>query len=313
MIVEGKNLEGKTELSSMGFIPFRRLDYMFDIRILDYATGKVELDEIKEGDLVKLSITPIRMNGDLFDSAVSINNLSLHSGYVLFSAQVDTLKIEQIRGNQVKDCYFARVPSGGYDRVSIGGTCMHNVFFGSSKSIRVLPGDINRKVLKKPVSSAEIKIKFLGRNLLLTNSTQIGPGEQLTLELFNILGCRVARYVVGSGSPKQFNLDKLSSGLYFCVVNFRGSVVKTNLISSNNDIAPGKNGRSFSLGTEKTCKLQDASCHYSDPITEKPEQLPFIVCDLSVIQAGSSHTEKFSSLTGKKLHYSKLSDCSQRI
>jgi len=229
MIVEGKNLEGKTELSSMGFIPFRRLDYMFDIRILDYATGKVELDEIKEGELVKLSITPKRMNGDLFDSAVSINNLSLHSGYVLFSAQVDTLKIEQIRGNQVKDCYFARVPSGGYDRVSIGGTCMHNVFFGSSKSIRVLPGDINRKVLKKPVSSAEIKIKFLGRNLLLTNSTQIGPGEQLTLELFNILGCRVARYVVGSGSPKQFNLDKLSSGLYFCVVNFRGSVVKTNL------------------------------------------------------------------------------------
>lgn len=229
MIFEGKNLEGKTELSSVGFVPFRKLDYIFEVRILDYATGKIELDQIKEGELVKLSITPKKTDGVLFDSVVSICNLSLHSGYVLYTAQGDTLKMQEVLGNQVKDCYFAKAPSNGYDRVSIGGSYGANAFSGSSKSIRVLPGDINRKVLKKPVSSAEIKIKFLGGNLLLTNSTQIGPGEQLTLELFNILGCRVARYVVGSGSPKQFNLDKLSSGLYFCVVNFRGSVVKTNL------------------------------------------------------------------------------------
>lgn len=229
MIIEGKNLEGKTELSSVGFVPFRKLDYIFEVRILDYATGKIELDEIKEGELVKLSITPKKTDGVLFDSVVSIYNLSLHSGYVLHTAQGDTLKMQEVLGNQVKDCYFAKAPSNGYDRVSIGGSYGANAFSGSSKSIRILPDATNRKVLKKSISSPEIKIKLSGGNLFLSNYTCIAPDEQLTLELFNIMGCRVAKFVVSSGSPKQFNLGKLSSGLYCCVVNFRGSVVRTNL------------------------------------------------------------------------------------
>lgn len=229
MIIEGKNLEGKTELSSVGFIPYRKLDYLFEVKILDYATGKIELDEIKEGELVKLSITPKKADGVLFDSAVSICNLNLHSGFVLHTAQGDTLKIQEVLGNQVTDCYFAKSPSNGFDRVSVSGSYEANAFLGSSKSIRILPDGTNGKVLKKSISSSEIKIRLSGRNLLLTNYTCIAPDEQITLELFDILGCRAAKFIVGSGSPKQFNLGKLSSGLYCCVANFRGKVVRTNL------------------------------------------------------------------------------------
>jgi hypothetical protein len=229
MIIEGKNLEGKTELSSVGFIPYRKLDYLFEVKILDYATGKIELDEIKEGELVKLSITPKKTDGVLFDSAVSICNLNLHSGFVLHTAQGDTLKIQEVLGNQVTDCYFAKSPSNGFDRVSVSGSYEANAFLGSSKSIRILPDGTNGKVKKKSISPSEIKIRLSGRNLLLTNSTNIGTDEQMTLELFDILGCRVAKFIVKSGSSKQINLGRLSSGLYCCVVNFRGTVVRTNL------------------------------------------------------------------------------------
>lgn len=103
------------------------------------------------------------------------------------------------------------------------------LFFGSSKSIRILPGDINKLILKKATPAPEIKIKLLGRKLHLTNQTNLGPGEQLKMELFDIMGCRVEKFIVRTGSPKQFNLDNLSSGLYFCVVNYKGSVVRMNL------------------------------------------------------------------------------------
>ena len=178
MIIEGKNLEGKTELSSVGFIPYRKLDYLFEVKILDYATGKIELDEIKEGELVKLSITPKKTDGVLFDSVVSICNLNLHSGFVLHTAQGDTLKIQEVLGNQVTDCYFAKSPSNGFDRVSVSGSYEANAFLGSSKSIRILPDGTNGKVKKKSISPSEIKIRLSGRNLLLTNSTNISTDEQ---------------------------------------------------------------------------------------------------------------------------------------
>ncbi len=227
MIVEGKNEDGKTEISNVGFIPYRKLDHLFEVRVLDYATGKIDLDEVREGELVKLSITPKNVNGVPFDSMVSSCVLTLGSGFVLNSSQNDTLKIPEVKGTLIKDCYFTKTPSSGYDCVSIGGIYGNAPFFGSSKLIRILPDNTDVTALKK-IPVPEIKIKLIG-NKLFTNFSNSNSDDKFSLELFNIMGCRVAKYSNITAYSKQFNLGKLSSGLYYCVINFRGSVVTSDI------------------------------------------------------------------------------------
>jgi|GEM_PF-1080334 hypothetical protein len=158
LILEGKNADGEIEMSSVGFIPYRKVDYMFDVKVLDYATGKIELDSVRAGELVKISITPKRIGGGSFDNEVSPCTLTLSSGYVLYTENGDTLRVPSVRGTLVKEGYFTKVPSSGYDRVSVNGAYVKQIFLGNSKSIRILPGDPEKITFQNPPSKGYAEI-----------------------------------------------------------------------------------------------------------------------------------------------------------
>lgn len=153
LILEGKNADGEPELSSVGFIPYRKVDYVFEVKVLDYATGKIELDSVRAGELVKVSITPKRVGGGTFDNEVSPCTLTLGSGYVLYTEDGDTLEVPSVQGNLIKEGYFTKVPSSGYDRVSVNGAYVKQIFLGNSKSIRILPGTPEKVTFQTPPSN----------------------------------------------------------------------------------------------------------------------------------------------------------------
>jgi hypothetical protein len=153
LILEGKNADGEPEMTSVGFIPYRKVDYMFDVKVLDYATGKIELDSVRAGELVKISITPKRIGGGSFDNEVAPCTLTLSSGYILYTESGDTLEVPSVRGTVIKDGYFTKVPSSGYDRISVNGAYGKQIFLGNSKSIKILPGDPEKVTFQSPPSN----------------------------------------------------------------------------------------------------------------------------------------------------------------
>jgi hypothetical protein len=152
LVLEGTNADGETEMSSVGFIPYRKVDYIFVVKVLDYATGKIELDSVKAGEMVKISITPQRIGGGSFDNEVAPCTLTLGSGYVLYTENGDTLQVPSVRGTLIKEGYFTKVPSSGYDRVSVNGAYGKQIFLGNSKTIRILPGTPEKVTFQTPPS-----------------------------------------------------------------------------------------------------------------------------------------------------------------
>ncbi len=153
LILEGKNADGETELTSVGFIPYRKVDYEFIVKVLDFATGKIELDSVKAGEMVKISITPRSVGGTTFNNEVAPCTLTLSSGYVIYTEQGDTLMVKAVKGTLIKEGYFTRVPSSGYDRISVNGAYGKQIFLGNSKSIRILPGEPDKVTFQDPPSN----------------------------------------------------------------------------------------------------------------------------------------------------------------
>jgi len=158
LILEGKNADGEPEMTSVGFIPYRKVDYMFEVKVLDFATGKIELDSVRAGELVKISITPQKIGGGTFGNEVAPCTLTLGSGYVLYTEAGDTLAVPSVKGTLIKEGYFTKVPSSGYDRVSVNGAYAKQIFLGNSKSIRILPGDPEKVTFQTPPSKGYAEI-----------------------------------------------------------------------------------------------------------------------------------------------------------
>jgi len=157
LILEGENSKGEKEVSSVGFLPFRAVDYKFDVKILD-TDGKTELTEVKVGQMVKISITPVRLDGKTFDVAVSNCELKLGSGYNIYNEQNEILKVTEVKGTVIKDGYFTKIPLSGTDNVAVSGAYGKQIFFGSSQKVRILPGDPEKITFQTPPSKGFAEI-----------------------------------------------------------------------------------------------------------------------------------------------------------
>lgn len=152
LTVEGTNADGETVVSSVGFVPYRKVDYLFEVKILDFATGKIELDSVRAGELVKIAITPKRVGGGSFDNEVSPCTLTLSSGYILYTEQGEILEVPTVKGTQIEEGYFTKVPSSGYDRVAVNGAYGKQIFLGTSKATKILPGAPEKVTFQNPPS-----------------------------------------------------------------------------------------------------------------------------------------------------------------
>lgn len=152
IILEGQNSEGETEATNVGFLPYRKLDYIFDVKILD-LDGKKELPEVKVGQNVLLKIVPKRVgDGGVFANKVSPVAVTLGSGLTLINATTnDTLKIDAIQDERIETVVFTQIPRSGYERVSVSGLYQQYVFRGSTE-VKILPGDPEKVEFDAPPS-----------------------------------------------------------------------------------------------------------------------------------------------------------------
>lgn len=73
-----------------------------------------------------------------------------------------------------------------------------------------------------------VQMKLQG-GYLLTKFTNVGQNEPFILELFDVLGCRVANFPGNTSFTKKVNLSRLSSGSYYCRLNVNGITVKKSI------------------------------------------------------------------------------------
>lgn len=74
----------------------------------------------------------------------------------------------------------------------------------------------------------KINLKLQGKNLVTYFAGNTST-DKFTLELFDIQGRRVDLFTSNSGHSRQFNLDRLGSGVYYVHLNCRGIVAKATI------------------------------------------------------------------------------------
>lgn len=188
VILEGENAEGITEATSVGFLPYRKVDYEFEVKVLNLARTK-ELDTVKAGEPVILSIVPKRIgDGQTFDNRVSKVDVSLGSSFPLINTSSgQPLTIDYIEGQFLAEVMFIKVPNTNTDFVSASGSYEKSIFQGSSDAIVVLPGAPEKVTFQDPASNTFKKISSgIPHPVTLKVEDKYGNaagiGEQVTLK-----------------------------------------------------------------------------------------------------------------------------------
>jgi len=156
IIAEGTASNGQLATTSVGFLPYRTLDYKFLVEVLD-ETGK-KVTSIKAGVPAKLKITPQSVGGSPFSNPISPVEISLNSGADLLNTANPPAKltVPNITGATALDIQFTRVPTGSVEYVTAAGIWKSGTqtlaFYGVSDGITILPGDPEKILFQDPPS-----------------------------------------------------------------------------------------------------------------------------------------------------------------
>ncbi|MDG5815826.1 hypothetical protein QA601_12110 [Chitinispirillales bacterium ANBcel5] len=151
LVIEGTDNEGRTVVSDVGFLPYRELNYLIDVDVLD-LDGNV-LDTVRVGENVRVRLRSMQRNGERFTQPLDTVQVRLSSGNLLYRYPeagldpVEELRLPGLTIESVSNVMFTAVPRGGSEMVEATGLWtnpgQHGVtlgFYGSS-SVVVLPGD----------------------------------------------------------------------------------------------------------------------------------------------------------------------------
>ncbi|NLG18057.1 MAG: hypothetical protein GX556_12060, partial [Fibrobacter sp.] len=162
LIIEGTSADGKKVTSSVGFLPYREIDYRFEVEIYD-ATGATKLTEVTAGVPVQLKVTPRKKDGSAILANIKPVVVSLSSKYNVYSAPNDTVFFPNgITGESKSNVIFTRVPEGGQERVKVSGIYINYVLIGYSDPITILPLSPAKVTFQDPPSNSIGYLK-LGR------------------------------------------------------------------------------------------------------------------------------------------------------
>jgi len=159
MTLEGTS-GGKPVVSTVGFMPFRLLNYAFLVEILD-VNGK-RVDSLKAGEGAFLKVTPQTLNGVPFNNTVSPVSVSLSSGADPLSSAspITPLGLTSVAPpSTVKPIVFIKIPGSGIERVQVtgvwkgtGADTLSQIFLGTSNPVKILPGDPAKVAFQSPPS-----------------------------------------------------------------------------------------------------------------------------------------------------------------
>jgi len=192
-IVEGTDSDDQTYTSAVGFIPYRKLDYLLKVTIQDSAKTK-NITEVVAGTPVNLHIEPKKIDGTIVAGVLSPISFSLGSGYDLYTTagiKIDTLTNTTTGAVDVV-VVFRTVPTGYSDQILAISRIGDIPFIGSSDNIKILPD---------PTSSHRPPV----------NLSAPSP-KNIRYDVLDISG-RVIPRLSGNSMAAQFNAALASSNL----------------------------------------------------------------------------------------------------
>ncbi len=196
LIADGTGANGSPAATTVGFIPYRKLDYKFFVQVLDATTGN-PVTTVTAGQTVGLRITPENLDGSSFNNAITSVSVALNSGANLYTPPVPPFNIfslPSISGPTTKTVVFTKVPQGGIEYVTASGTWVDpsnsnkTVFYGVSTGITILPGPADSVIFQNPPS----KIRNPGSAPILDPGTVLSGTAAVTDQFGNNEGAGVS-------------------------------------------------------------------------------------------------------------------------
>jgi hypothetical protein len=161
-VAEGTGSSGKIVSTSVGFIPYRKLDYIFIVKVFDSTNLTTALTQVEVGKTYVLELTPRKVGDPApFTGTVNPVAVDLVSGADLFQSGTNPLaKLTYPTGvTQVSRVLvvFTKVPEGGIEYVRAtgtwtNGTAQKTAFAGTSNAIKILPGPPAKVIFQNPPS-----------------------------------------------------------------------------------------------------------------------------------------------------------------
>ncbi len=175
IVVEGDGPNGQTISSDVGFLPYRKLDYIFKVEVRNAAGTKITT--VRAGEPVKLFIQPIKLNNGAevpYNEKIEPVSVSLiQAGAFLYNvSDQQDFSVSSITGAQTYDVYFTKT---GTEYVKASGEAhpepeLMLSFLGLSDGIRVLPGTPEKLYFKNcPKNDAQPQ--------------PIAPGQKYSVEV----------------------------------------------------------------------------------------------------------------------------------
>ncbi len=191
MIIEGIGSDTKPFTSAVGFIPYRKLDYMFEVEVRGTKGGK-PITEVQAGQTVYLYVRAIKVGGQTYTNKVDPTSIRLtEPDNKLYDPQFNELNSIPggVNGQIELEVVFTKVPSSGIEYVKVSGKSVVPAgvleFFGSSQGVKILPGPADSIKFQDPPSklskivdpgtTAAIKVQAYDRF-----GNKVGAGEAIT-------------------------------------------------------------------------------------------------------------------------------------
>ncbi|HON11344.1 MAG TPA: FlgD immunoglobulin-like domain containing protein [Chitinispirillaceae bacterium] len=204
LVLEGTDAAGQTVTSSVGFLPYRQLEYQFIVEVVDALNNGRVLDSVTAGQEVYLRITPVKIGTTVpIQFPIDSAEVSLVSGFDLKNHdEIDFVIQSGFTGQKTYPVKFTRVPTGsGMENVSARGRFTYTdgtqkAIGGISDEVKILPGPPESLEFSSPPSD---KRKF--------DPVEINPGVEMPV-LVNVYD-HYSNLVSAGASVSLASLDPL--------------------------------------------------------------------------------------------------------
>ncbi|MFW6255104.1 MAG: hypothetical protein ACOC41_09280, partial [Chitinivibrionales bacterium] len=165
IVIEGTGSDGETVTSTVGFLPYRKMENKLEVTILD-EEGE-EITEVQAGVPVTVLIEAFDGTGAHYTNIINPVEVSLNSSFPLLSGDCDIeayqncseFTVPSIRRSHEDEAIFTRVPEGEEYIAATGlwinpdDNTQQLPFYGISDGITILPGEPAEIVFQDPPSN----------------------------------------------------------------------------------------------------------------------------------------------------------------
>jgi hypothetical protein len=170
LIVEGKGSSGETITSALGFLPYRKLQSLFTVKLYPpegAMSSATELTSVQVGEPYRLQIIPVDVKGSpITFGEIKETQLSMVSPYDLLDPDGKKIVITgvPIPAGYTTPVMFTKIPESGWDIITANGIYYPvaaeagRAIMGTSAQINIKPGAPAKILFDAPPSKGLDKI-----------------------------------------------------------------------------------------------------------------------------------------------------------